>query len=42
MPLLTPDEAARELAVSQKQLKALTGAGKIRYINIGLGRKTRG
>lgn len=39
MPLLTPDEAARELAVSQKQLKALTGAGKIRYINIGLGRK---
>lgn len=39
MALLTPLEAARELAISTKQLRALTRAGKIRYINIGLGMK---
>ncbi len=39
MPLLTPSQAARELAISEKQLRALTCAGKIRYVNIGLGEK---
>lgn len=38
-PLLTPAEAARELRVSEKQLRWLTNAGQIRYINVGLGEK---
>lgn len=38
-PLLTPAEAARELRVSEKQLRWLTNAGQIRYINVGLGRE---
>lgn len=37
--LLTPDEAARELSVSEKHLRALTDAGQIRYVNISLGAK---
>ncbi|MCT7375898.1 helix-turn-helix domain-containing protein [Chelativorans salis] len=37
--LLTPSQAARELCVSDKQLRALTRAGHIRYINVGLGEK---
>lgn len=37
--LLSPTEAAQELCVSEKQLRALTCAGHIRYINIGLGEK---
>ena len=39
MPLLTPAEAARELAISEKQLRALTADGPIRYVNIGNGDK---
>lgn len=39
MALLTPEDAARELAISTKQIRALTCAGEIRYINIGLGAK---
>jgi len=37
--LLSPAQAARALCVSEKQLRALTCAGLIRYINIGLGQK---
>ncbi|RWN59940.1 MAG: DNA-binding protein [Mesorhizobium sp.] len=37
--LLSPEDAARELCISEKQLRALTCAGKIRYVNIGLGEK---
>lgn len=37
--LLSPPEAARELCISEKQLRALTCAGRIRYVNIGLGEK---
>lgn len=37
--LLSPEAAARELCISEKQLRALTCAGQIRYINIGLGGK---
>ena len=37
--LLSPAEAARELCISDKQLRLLTCAGKIRYINIGMGEK---
>lgn len=39
MALLTPAEAARELRISTKHLRALTRAGLIRYVNIGLGQK---
>jgi hypothetical protein len=39
MPLLTPKQAASELAISDKQLRVLTLAGEIRYINIGQGDK---
>lgn len=39
MPLLTPDQAASELGISDTQLRALTKAGAIRYVNIGLGTK---
>ncbi|TGP34052.1 MULTISPECIES: GIY-YIG nuclease family protein [unclassified Mesorhizobium] len=38
-PLLSPLEAARELCISEKQLRALTAAGRIKYVNIGLGSK---
>ena len=37
--LLTPAEAANELAISEKQLRWLTNAGHIRYVNVGLGAK---
>lgn len=37
--LLSPSQAARELCISEKQLRSLTCAGAIRYINIGLGAK---
>jgi len=37
--LLSPAEAARDLCISEKQLRALTCAGQIRYVNIGLGEK---
>lgn len=41
--LLTPAEAARHLSISEKQLRALVRAGRIRYISVGLGalRETR-
>lgn len=38
-PLLSPSDAAKELCISEKQLRSLTCAGAIRYINIGLGEK---
>jgi len=38
-PLITPADAARQLAISEKQLRELTAAGKIRYVNIGNGEK---
>lgn len=38
-PLLSPADAAQELCISEKQLRALTCAGKIRYVNIGMGAK---
>ncbi|MBA8843981.1 hypothetical protein FHW02_002033 [Ochrobactrum sp. RH1CCR137] len=43
MPLLTPEQAASELAISTRQLRDLTVSGEIRYINIGNGsaRETR-
>lgn len=34
-PLLTPAEAAKHLGICTKQLRGLTRAGSIRYINIG-------
>lgn len=37
--LLSPVEAARELCISERHLRALTVAGQIRYINVGLGGK---
>lgn len=37
--LMTPAEAARQLAISEKQLRELTAGGKIRYVNIGNGEK---
>lgn len=37
--LLTVMEAARLLNISGKQLRALTVAGEIRWINVGLGKK---
>jgi hypothetical protein len=37
--LLSPQDAARSLCISEKQLRALTCAGRIRYVNIGLGEK---
>ena len=39
MALLTPKQAASELAISDKQLRVLTEMGEIAYINIGCGRK---
>jgi hypothetical protein len=36
---MMPADAARELQVSEKQLRALSTAGEIKYINIGLGEK---
>ncbi len=43
MPLLTPEQAASELAISTRQLRDLTVSGEIRYINIsnGSARETR-
>lgn len=43
MQLLTPAEVAQQLQISVKQLRALVRAGKIRYVNTGLGlsRETR-
>lgn len=35
--LLTPAEAARELRISGKQLRNITDAGLITYINVGMG-----
>jgi len=37
--LMTPAAAARLLCISEKHLRALTVAGEIRYINVGLGTK---
>jgi hypothetical protein len=37
--LLSPIEAAEFLCVSHKQLRSLTTAGRIRYVNVGLGEK---
>lgn len=37
--LLSPQDAARSLCISEKQLRALTCAGRVRYVNIGLGEK---
>ncbi|NTG49009.1 helix-turn-helix domain-containing protein [Agrobacterium rhizogenes] len=39
MTLMTPDEAARHLSVSIRQLRDLTDDGLLRWINIGLGKK---
>ncbi|NTG98893.1 helix-turn-helix domain-containing protein [Agrobacterium rhizogenes] len=38
-PLLTPEEAANRLSISQRQLRDLTDEGLLRWINIGLGKK---
>jgi hypothetical protein len=37
--LMKPAEAARQLAISEKQLRELSTLGKIRYVNIGNGDK---
>lgn len=37
--LISPADAAAELCISEKQLRALTCAGQIRYVNIGMGEK---
>lgn len=37
--LLSPAEAARDLCISEKHLRALTVAGEIPYVNVGLGGK---
>jgi excisionase family DNA binding protein len=37
--LMTPAEAARQLAISEKQLRELASLGKIRYVNVGNGEK---
>jgi hypothetical protein len=37
--LLTPGAAAKLLAISVKQLRDLSTAGEIRFVNIGLGNK---
>jgi hypothetical protein len=37
--LLYPREAATFLSISEKQLRSLTSAGEIRYVNIGSGLK---
>lgn len=39
MDLLTPEAAARRLAISEKQLRSLAADGSIRYVNIGRGDK---
>ncbi len=38
-PLLTPEEAARRLAISQRQLLGLVQAGAISFINVGIGKR---
>lgn len=38
-PLLTPEETAKLLAISTKQLRNLTHGGYIGYVNIGMGDK---
>ena len=38
-PLLTPEQAAKELGIGVDTLAAMRKAGKIPYINIGRGRK---
>jgi hypothetical protein len=37
MSLLTPDEAAKELGISGKQLRELSAHGDLPFINVGLG-----
>lgn len=37
--LLTPAETARELSISEKQLRMLTSEGLLPYVNIGCGAK---
>ena len=37
--LLSPAAAAERLGISDRQLRALTCSGAIRYVNIGLGAK---
>jgi len=37
--LLSPADAAERLGISDRQLRALTCSGAIRYVNIGLGAK---
>lgn len=37
--LLTPAEAAQQLAISERQLRKLTRAGRIKYVSVGLGTK---
>jgi excisionase family DNA binding protein len=38
-PLLTPEQAAKELGISADTLAAMRKAGEIPYINIGRGKK---
>lgn len=40
MPLLTPKQAAEELAISVRQLLYLTDDGELPFINIGRGQRT--
>ncbi len=37
--LLTPEQASKLLAISVKQLRDLTDAGELAFVNIGLGTK---
>jgi excisionase family DNA binding protein len=39
MALLTPDEAAKELGISSKQLRELCTNGKLPFIDVGLGER---
>lgn len=39
LELIMPEEAAKRLCISVKQLRDLTDAGYLRWINIGLGGK---
>jgi excisionase family DNA binding protein len=38
-PLLTPEQAAKELGIGVDTLHAMRKAGEIRYVNIGRGKK---
>lgn len=39
MPLMTPAQVADELCISDRQLRKLTAAGDLPFINIGVGKR---